>query len=173
MKQHRGMRPQDPVLLLAMGVISKQNPDWQMKDLAQSIGLSGGEVSESLKRSQLSGLVGENKRKLRVTAFLEFLRFGLPYVFPGILGPEVRGLATAYSAPPLNQQIASKHGIVWPWDQGNVRGWALEPLYAPVVERLTTQPLLYEVLALTEVFRVGRNREKAIALEELEERLKP
>lgn len=142
-----------------------------MKDLAEELIISESEVSESLNRSAVAGLIDKEKRKVSRQALLQFLQYGLRYVFPQELGKSVRGLATAHSAPPLNAVIVSEEKVVWPYAKGTDRGHALEPLYATVVEASLQDKALYELLALTETLRIGRAREKELAVQLLKERL--
>ncbi|MFN5428689.1 MAG: hypothetical protein ACK5BO_11690, partial [Bacteroidota bacterium] len=60
MKSHNGMRPQDIVILLK--IITVDNIKWQYRDLASSLSISISEISESLSRSHLAGLVDESRR---------------------------------------------------------------------------------------------------------------
>ena len=131
-------------------------------------------MSESLDRSALARLVSENKRELYTTSFIEFLVYGLKYVFPIQPGASVRGIATAHSAPPLNKIIVAQTDVyVWSYAKGNIRGQAIEPLYKTLPEASLTDNNLYELLALTDAIRVGRSREVALAIDELKKRIKP
>jgi len=171
MKAHNGMRPQDVVILLKLS--SLKGDDWQFKDIAESLKISPSEVSESLQRSKLAGLVSENKRTVYNNSFLDFLVSGLKYVFPAIPGAVVRGVPTAHSAPPINAIIvAGSENYVWRSAKGTLRGQAIEPLYKTVPELPATDNALYELLALTDVIRIGRAREVNLAVEELKKRLK-
>lgn len=169
MKEHKGMRPQDIVILLKIASKGKEN--WYMKELAQELGISQSEVSESLHRSVLAGLLAADKRRLMKSALLEFLQYGLGYVYPQKPGAIVRGLATAHSAPPLNKEISSQEDYVWSWAKGSDRGQSIEPLHPSVPEACTKDPQLYELLSLTDALRLGRKREKALAIEELKKRI--
>ena len=169
MKKHSGMRPQDIVVLL--DIISKGESHWMMKDIAQEAGISPSEVSESLNRSYLAGLLDKSKKKVMRHALLEFLLYGLRYVFPQKPGATVRGVPTAFSAPPLNNLIMSQEKLVWPYAKGTERGQAIEPLYPSVVEAALTKPELHELLALVDALRVGRARERELAKLELEKRI--
>src|SRR5690606_1999898 len=100
MKKHSGMRPHDVVVLLK--IAAKNGSDWYMKDLAYELGISASEVSESINRSVIARLIFEDKKRLMTSALLDFLKFGLPYVYPQQPGSLVRGLPTAHSAEPLN-----------------------------------------------------------------------
>jgi DNA-binding Lrp family transcriptional regulator len=169
MKKHSGMRPHDIVILLKIAAKGSQN--WLMKDLAIELGISASEVSESINRSVQAGLLAKDKKRVMKAALLEFLQYGLPYVFPQQPGALVRGIPTAHSAPPLNKFFESNELYVWPSAKGNARGQAIEPLYSSVVTAIEKDRLLYELLALVDALRVGRVREKQLAMEELTKRL--
>lgn len=169
MKQHSGMRPQDIVILLK--IAAKKGQPWMMKDLSIELGISASEISESLNRSAYAGLLSNDKKKLMKLALLEFLEFGLKYVYPQQPGAIVRGLPTAYSAPPLSNVILSDDKIVWAYAEGTLRGQAIQALHPNVPKACLQDPYLYELLALTEVLRIGRARERKIALKELKSRI--
>lgn len=169
MKQHKGMRPHDVVILLKIAAL--KNSSWMAKDLANSLNISAGEVSEALNRCKLAGLLAEDKKKLMKQNLLEFLEFGLRYVFPAIPGAIQRGMPTAHSAPPLIHIISSEEIYVWPWAEGQARGQAIEPLHRGVPKACTQDPLLYELLSLTDALRLGRTREKQLAIEALRQRI--
>lgn len=170
MKEHRGMRPQDIVVLLK--IASKEKVQWLVKDIAADLGISQSEVSESLHRSAQAGLISKNKRMLMKNALLDFLKYGLKYVYPQHPGSITRGIPTAHSAPPLNKEIVSEEIYVWPFAEGKVRGQRIEPLHKSVPLASLKDKKLYELLALTDALRVGKARERTIAIEELEKRIK-
>jgi predicted transcriptional regulator len=169
MKQHKGMRPLDIVVLLK--IAAKRSQSWYMKDLAQELGISHSEISESLNRSVLAGLIANDKSIIIKGALLEFLQSGLRYVYPQKPGAIVRGLATAHSAPPLNKKINSQEIYVWPWAKGNDRGQSVVPLHPSVPEACQKDNLLYELLALVDALRLGKAREQKIAMAALKKRL--
>ncbi|MCX6267961.1 MAG: hypothetical protein NTW16_11475 [Bacteroidetes bacterium] len=110
MKTHNGMRPQDVVILLK--ICTLQGDDWRFQDIAESLKISPSEVSESLERSRLAGLVSESKRTVYTSSFLDFLVSGLKYVFPALPGAVVRGFPTAHSAPPINTSIVALADVI-------------------------------------------------------------
>ena len=143
-------------------------------DLAESLKISASEVSESLERSRMARLVSEDKRELYRSSLMEFLVFGLKYVFPASPGAMVRGMATAHAAPPLNNIITAQNDLfVWSTAKGTTRGQAIVPLYKTVPEAAIKDAKLYELLALADAIRVGRVREVNIAIEELTKRINP
>ncbi len=163
------MRPHDIVVLLK--IAAKGKAPWQMKDLANELEISASEVTESLNRSVKAGLMSTSKKTLMKQALLEFLQYGLKYVYPEHPGAMVRGIPTAHSAPPLNEIIASNEAYVWLYSEGTVRGQRIEPLYKTVPSASLKDKKLYELLALTDAMRVGRAREKELALKELKQRI--
>lgn len=163
------MRPQDIVILLA--ITAKDGASWMMKDIALELRISPSEVSESLHRSYVAGLIDKGKQKVMRQALLEFLVHGLRYVFPQEPGALVRGVPTAVSAPPLDKLFMSSDKLVWPYSKGVERGQAIEPLYPSVVEACLKKPELHELLALVDALRVGRVRERELAKVELEKRI--
>ncbi len=166
------MRPQDIVVLLK--IISLQNNDWRIIDIAHAIDISPSEVSEVLNRCKIAGLIDSNKRNVNLNSFKEFLIYGLKYVFPAEPGATVRGIATAHSAYPINEHIVSGGDeYVWPYGQGDKKGQAIEPLYKTIPQIISKDgQLFYELLVIVDAIRIGRAREIKIAINELEKRLK-
>jgi predicted transcriptional regulator len=169
MKKHNGMRPQDVALLLAIASL-KEEP-WQMKQLSEMTGISRGEVSESLNRSAYGGLLSGNKSTLYKLAFFDLLEFGLRHIFPVHPGEKVKGVPTAISASPLNKMIVSNVQFVWPSENGDVTGFAIESLYKTLPEFAVHYQGFYELLALTDALRFGKNRERILAMKELKLRI--
>lgn len=163
------MNPIDVVVLLKL--ISLGNQPWNQKSLAEALHISQSEISKSLARSRYAGLLDPAGKKVRRLAFFEFLRYGIASVFPQQPGAVTRGMATAHSAAPLNGTIQSSEHYVWPTGKGNVRGHSIVPLYPSVVEAAQNDSKLYELLALVDAMRVGRAREKELAITELQKRI--
>ena len=165
MRKHSGMRPQDIVILLK--IISKGNLSWQNKDLAMELFISQSEISESLNRSVISGLLDSKKKNVYRKSLLEFIEHGIHYVFPVMPGGMVNGIYTAHSHPFIKKHISGEINYVWPEIRGAVRGYSIEPLYEDVVKAVELDKTLYKMLALVDVIRVGRVRELNVAIVEL------
>ncbi len=163
------MRPQDIVILLKIAALREEF--WMAKDLAESLKISASEVSESLNRSKLARLVSGDKKMLMKNNLIDFLNHGLRYVYPVEPGSIQRGLPTAHSAPPLNMLIESDEVYVWPDAYGEYRGQGIEPLHPNVPHACKNDPQLYEILSLLDAIRIGRAREKQLAIEELKQRV--
>lgn len=169
MKRHSGMRPHDIVILLK--IAAKGKTSWYMKDLAIELGISAGEISESLNRSSIAGLLSPDKKELMKLSLLDFLQHGLRFVYPCIPGSKVRGLPTAHAALPLSKTIISDEPYVWPYAKGTVRGESIEPLHPKLPEACLRDAIFYEYMALADALRVGRSRERNIAITELKQRI--
>lgn len=172
MKDHKGMRPQDIVILLAILAIEQKDRnktsglrlahrEIQNKDLADSLKISAAEISASLYRSSFSGLMDKNSyKKVFAQSLLDFIKFGIKYVFPVQPGALVRGVPTAHSAEPLKSLLSFQEEMVWEDAEGTVRGQSIIPLYSSVPKAVKNNPLLYELLALTDSVRIGGARER-------------
>jgi hypothetical protein len=71
----------------------------------------------------------------------------------------------------LNNVIVSEEPFVWPYEEGNVRGQAIEPLHPKVPEACLKDNEFYQLMALCDSLRVGKVREKNMAIEELKWRI--
>lgn len=168
-RKHNGMRPQDIVILLKIVIID--NANWQLKDLANSLFISNSEVSESLERSRYAGIIDFEKRNVYREALLDFLIYGMKYVFPARAGILTRGVPTAHSHPYMQTFFSSEQAYVWPSASGEVIGQAIEPFYVNQIKAIQEDEELYRLLALMDVIRVGKLREKEIAVKELKNSL--
>jgi hypothetical protein len=169
MKSNHTLKPQDILILLKICTLEGQ--DWFQHTLSEDLGISQSEISECLSRSKYSGLIDASGKKVNVLAFLDFIQFGIKYVFPQQPGAIVRGIATAHSAPPLDKEIISDQNYVWPYARGTVRGQAIQPLYKTIPKAILNDKKLHEVLALVDAIRVGKVREQQLAISLLKERL--
>lgn len=187
MRQHNGMRPQDIVILFK--IISKAAEEvaplvpldgkgrivpQQLitnKTISEELKISPAEVVHSIRRSQFAGLLIGQGRTVAFRALYEFLLYGIKYVFPTKPGYLTRGVPTAHSATPLNTTIQASEQYVWPHEEGEVRGQAIEPLFRTVPEVAPSDERFYQLLALTDALRVGRSREVLLAREALKQLL--
>jgi len=169
MRQHNGMRPQDIVILLK--IIAKGQESWQNKDLAAELYISPSEISESLNRSAMAGLIDTDlRKKVFRQSLMEFLEHGLHYVFPAMPGTLVNGVYTAHSHPYMQLEFKSESlHYVWPDTKGEVRGLSIQPFYKEQVKAVKQDEQLYLMLALIDVIRVGRVREMKYAIAKLKE----
>jgi len=167
--QNQNMKPQDVIVLLK--IITLRDKPWSQLSLADELFISQSEISASISRSKYANLLHSNGKTVMVLSFMEFLQFGIQYVFPVKPGPMVRGVPTAHSAAPLKERIVSNEKYVWPSAKGQARGHSIIPLYPSVVDAIKLDIKLYEMLALVDALRVGKAREKEFAIGELKQRI--
>lgn len=161
------MRPQDIVVLLKK--TTSEGKDMLNKDLAISLGISASEISEALERCRIANLVDASKKRVQALALKDFLTYGVRYVFPAQPGSVVRGVPTAVSASPIKDAInGGSEVFVWPYKNGTMRGQSIEPLYSSVPEAVGKDEELYRLLVIVDTLRMGRVREREVALVELE-----
>ncbi|HNW44108.1 MAG TPA: hypothetical protein PKI19_06365 [Elusimicrobiales bacterium] len=174
MRHFTGIKPQDIAILLKL--VTLGNNKWRHIDLAEALGLSQTEISFAMDRCRTAGFIDADKKTVIKPALLEFLIHGLKYVFPAKPGPVGRGIPTAHSAPPLSRLIvaANDDHYVWPnEEEGKVRGQAIEPLYPNAPLAAITDNKLYELLALFDALRIGKARERGMALARLQALIDP
>ena len=169
MKNSNTLKPQDILILLKICTLGDQ--EWFQHTLSEGLNISQSEISECLSRSKYSGFIDASRKKVNVLNLLEFLEYGIKYVFPQQPGAIVRGIARAHSAAPLANEIQSVENFVWPYARGNMRGQAIQPLYKTVPKVVLNDQKLYEVLALVDALRVGKVREQHLAITLLKDRL--
>lgn len=98
----------------------------------------------------------------------EYLLYGLRYVFPAQLGPEARGIPSGLALPALESDLVSSDAPwVWPHPDGSIRGQSIEPIYRSAPNAALRDEKLHRALALVDLIRLGRNRERKFAAEEL------
>ena len=178
MKKHSGMRPQDILVLLTIPAISIGEIAGRKfmfippnnKQIAELLEISQSEVSESLARSAYAGLISNPKLKeINKLALLDFIKCGLKYVFPVHPTGIGRGVPTAHSASPLQDEIISEETFVWELAEGTTRGLLIEPLYHTVPAVSLKNEKLYEVFALLDGIRTGKSRVAEISFQLLKE----
>lgn len=139
---------------------------WSYERLAAAIGVSPSQVHASLRRLEQAGLYRSADRSLRAHAFTMFAAHGIPFVFPAELGGLVVGMPTAHSAAPLRAHLASAEAYVWP-DEAGIVGRPVLPIHPCVPKAAATDADLYAALALIDALRVGRVRDRLLAIDGL------
>ncbi|HTM66045.1 MAG TPA: hypothetical protein VL093_06985 [Flavipsychrobacter sp.] len=163
------MRPQDVVVLLK--IISANRKSWMNKELAAELYLSTAEISNSLQRNAISGLFDADHKKIRLQSFTEFLIYGLPYIFPQTPGGMAKGMPTGHSHEYFKEKIVDSEIYVWPDVESGYRGLSVQPLYPGAVNAAKMDSKLYLYLALIDVIRMGKVREKELAIEKLKQEI--
>lgn len=172
------LKPQDIVLLIKL-LANPKHLSWSQHQLATHLCLSSSAINASLIRLQESGLllsgVNNKRYQLVLPACEELLIHGVKYFFPAILSQPTSGIPTSYAAPVFKGKVTQGEEIipVWPSAKGTVRGMGLEPLYHCIPDSLLNYPdqQFYDLLALLDLLRQGRAREKNMAKQLLEDLL--
>lgn len=168
------LRPQDLVVLLRLAL--ERGPAPTYAALAAELGMTASEVHGAVERAvaaQLAHKDSSGKASVVFAALRLFVQHGARYSFPATRGSLTRGVPTGYAAPPLKSLIVpgTDPPPVWPYKHGTVRGIAFDPLYPSVPEAAGRNPALYELLVLFDAVRGGNTRERALAIDLLEQRL--
>lgn len=168
------LKPQDLLVVLKLWV--GRGRAWNYQVLAHELGMSVGEAHNAVKRARVAGLLpsGQLSEPPIPSALCEFLIYGAKYAFPAQVGRVTRGVPTAHAASPLKEEMAPSGALppVWPHAEGTERGEMVGPLYPSATTAAMSDPALYELLALLDALRIGRARERQIAVRLIEERVK-
>lgn len=104
----------------------------------------------------------------------EFAVHGAKYVFIAERTFSTIGVPTSHSAPAFAGVFApGSADFVWPHPNGVMRGAGVSPLHSCVPFAAMRDPKLYEMLALFDALRVGRARERGMALKRLPQIIHP
>jgi DNA-binding Lrp family transcriptional regulator len=163
----QSLKPVDLVVALRLA----EAPEAKYEELSGDLGISPSTAHASVRRLRAAGLLRPDSRTVNRLALSEFLAHGVRYAFPARLGPEMRGVPTAHAAPPLAEHIVAEDVLVWPSASGSSRGRAISPLYPRATELPERCPSLYQSPALVDALRVGRARERRLALEAIRRKL--
>ena len=150
---------------------------YSTRSLALSTDISKSQVNLALRRCFDVGLAKRDRHsglpRVHTKALLEFIVYGLKYVFPTKLGAVTRGITTSLAAPVLEGKLISTGDLlpVWPDAQGKTKGQTVEPLFKSVTYAVRRDVELYALLALVDAVRIGQPRERNLATDLLAERL--
>lgn len=162
------MKPQE--IFIALKLLAFGRKPWSYEEIAQSLYISPSNLHRSVRALAFSGLFIPEYKCLNNSSLEEFLLHGVKYVFPVKTGGIVRGMLAAHSAPAFADSFKPnpQDTYVWPDANSENKGFSIEPLYktAPAASLLDLK--LYELLACADVLRIGRAREKNIAIEILD-----
>lgn len=165
------MKSLDVVVLCKIFILQNEGRgDWTYLGLSKEVCLSVGETHASVKRLKKSHLFDDYTRSVIPHAMREFLIHGVMYAFPAEIGALERGISTAHSAPVFNDDVVQSEDdvYVWPYVKGPERGLSISPLSKSAPEAALKDKRLYDFLALLDALRIGKAREKKIAVNKLE-----
>ena len=133
--------------------------------LAATLGVSQSNISRALRQLEASHLLINGR--IQKAALRRFIEHGVPYAYPAELNGPARGVLTA-TTPNLLEALGTTAVCVWPYDEGRGSGTALKPLHPCVPGAAIRDPAFHELVALVDVMRIGRVREKRLAGERLD-----
>ena len=133
-------------------------------EVAAGLGISQSSVHRALQQLEHSLLLSSDDRPFR-----DVLVYAVQRVYPASIGAPSRGVATAWAHPSITEHIHAADTLVWPTDEGDALGPSLEPLHPCVPAAARNFERFYEAMALIDVLRVGRVRERALAIRRLDE----
>ena len=169
--KRRIMKSLDIVVLCKVFIFqSAGQRRWTYAQLAEETFMSVGEVHASIKRLKASRLFDEFTKSVIPSALVEFLIHGLKYAFPAEIGAPTRGITTSHSAPILHEEVLQSETdmYVWAYANGKQKGIAIKPLSKNAPRAALRDEKLYDFLALIDAVRIGKSREKSIAVEKIE-----
>ena len=140
-------------------------------ELAQQLATGPSQVHKAVRHLTDAGLLLPGTRAVNRSALFEFLVHGVKYAFPARLGTPTRGVRTAHSGPALAALFDDIEPVVWPSREGEAVGSEIEPLYGGAIHLPERAPDTYRMLTLIDAIRIGRARERNLAIEELEHAL--
>jgi hypothetical protein len=168
------LRPQDVLCACKLYSLEVGRTEWTYAGLAGAVGLSAGEAHNSYRRCR-GALIVTPGGSVDRRHLVELLTVAAPIVFYAKRGGLASGLPTATWAPSLRDKFDHPAGAlpcVWSLQDSSreaVQGESVDPIYPTVPEAAWQDSLVYELLALTDVVRVGgrSDRERATRLLEL------
>ncbi|HYW31450.1 MAG TPA: hypothetical protein VE869_08095 [Gemmatimonas sp.] len=164
------LRPFDTAVALRLLLV----PEDRYEPMADALVTSTSAVHRSVARLQQAALCRPGSRTVIRPALLEFLRHGVRYAFPPVLGPERTGVPTTIAHPEVLRMLtneADSRPLVWASDLGNARGESIAPLFSGVPAVAARDPKLHEMLACVDVLRAGSDRERKVVGEWFSDRL--
>lgn len=166
------LKPQD--VIVALDLARERGLRCSYAELGERLGMSASEIHAAVRRLTEARLLDPETKVVRKKPLMNFITYGVPYAFAASLKEVTRGIPTAWAAPALASQFTQNDVIppVWPDPDGTVQGGALQPLYRSVPQTAKRDSELYDLLALVDALRIGRARERSIAVKALDDRLK-
>ena len=169
------LKPQDLAVLFKLVALAGQWLPYQ--EMARQMFLSPFETHAAIQRLVACRLArtaeGGGVRPI-MSVLHPFVVYGAAYVYPAVRTEITVGFATAFGAAPMKEHVLFSDELppVWPHPEGKVRGQGLLPLYEKAPLAALEHAALAELLTLFDALRIGQARERTLASQLLEERLK-
>jgi len=170
------LRPQDVLVVSKIFTQGLLRANVTYAGLAEDLGLSTSTVHESVVRCRQSQMLSPDGWQVMPWSLRVLLISVVPMVFYAVRGGLTSGMPTATHARGLEGKFRGEQGplVVWCEDgapEGLPRGEGLEPLYPMVPAACRFDEILYELLALADVMRIGNASERTTAVDLIDRRL--
>lgn len=166
-----GMIKGQDILMLAV-LMGEGAYELPYSELGRAAFLSVSEAHAAVKRLQESALINSMRRPVKRNVE-EFLFHGIRYAFPMRPSGEIaKGMPTSYAAPVARDEFASVGQVpVWSGSDGDICGKVYAPIYPSAPKAAANDLSLYDRLALIDMLRGGRLRERSFSEMKLKEML--
>jgi hypothetical protein len=174
------LKPSPPLksqdVLVACKLFTLGDRSWTFAHLAETLFISLSEIHSAVERCRAAQLVIRSRDRETVAKkpFFELLAFAVPRIFYATRGSLEVGVVTGIQAPALAGQfdfLKDATPMVWPHHEGATRGESLLPLYPSVPRACLNDAALHELMALTDVVRVGETKHRKLAIAMLERKI--
>lgn len=169
------LKPQDTLLALKYWSMRKNDQSDSVREIAESVGISAGEVSKGSKRLIAARIAVARRGILFIEsgALVEWLSYGVRYAYPQESSGYGRGMATSWNCPVLeSEMVAPNPALVWPVAGGDADGTFIDPFHDSVPIAASHDELIYKALSLLEAIRGGKPRELTVARRMMNELIK-
>ena len=157
------------------------NEIFSVRGLGSSLGISKTEIAASLRRCVESNLLSISNSydvvslvdlnwKVNQKALFNLIKYSIPHLYPPkLLGFDI-GIPTGFSGPALSEEVTSAGNtkIIWSSEHGDAYGQVLDPIYKTVAYAAYQDEFVYKCFTLIDAYRLGKAREKDIAISLLE-----
>jgi hypothetical protein len=158
-------------LLVAMKLAAHEGEPTSVRQLEDDLGLSKSGAANSLRRLRELDLLkvdATGGRRVNRLLLRDCLEHAVRWIAPAHVGEFELGLPTAHAAEALKQRLTGDDDpVVIPLPHGPLRGRAVSPLHPLAPAAAATDPKLYRLLAVVDALRIGRARDRQLAVAEL------
>lgn len=171
------LKPQDVLVACKLFAQEKLRVEPTYALLSEDLGISLSTSHDSVERCRRALLLPVSGWSVSSRHLRDLLVVAVPRVYYVVRAGVMAGMPTSVHAAVLAGKIKSPPGsmpVVWREDvvpEGLPRGEAIEPLYPSVPAACRADNVLYELLALADVMRVGTTSERTAAADLLDRRL--
>lgn len=159
------MKAQD--ILIALKIVSYEDDDWRIIDLAYNLRISASEIHAGIKRMHEANIMHMKKHIVKDN-LLEFIVHGVKYAFPAVPGMDSRGISTSHGSGFFPNILSKGDDLyVWPYENGSSKGSSIAPLYRSVPYFVLEDAFMYKYLSYIDAMRIGRERERLYAENEM------